>query len=149
MHAITAKSAISVLFSIKIFLKFVFHNSGSGFPLQICKSKDCTNNDMVGTTPHLLSYSMLAHILPFPSPSLTTSSSFFPFQEIYQMPSLPLGQALVINIKKFDNSSERKGSEVDKTKIEALLRDTLHFEVTTTDREDLKMHVSFTSLSDI
>ena len=57
------------------------------------------------------------------------------------MSSIPRGQALIMNIEEFQNPQKnRRGSEIDKTSMETLLRDKLHFEVKVT-KNDLNLQV--------
>ncbi|CAG0884497.1 unnamed protein product [Darwinula stevensoni] len=60
--------------------------------------------------------------------------------DVYKMTSIPRGQALVMNIDTFEHGHNMKGSDVDKTEIETLLRDKLHFEVTV--EENLRFRMS-------
>ncbi|CAG0893014.1 unnamed protein product [Darwinula stevensoni] len=56
----------------------------------------------------------------------------------YNMTSIPRGQALIININKFEGKTKnREGSKIDKTAMETLLKYKLQFEVTVA--KDLKL----------
>ncbi|CAG0884435.1 unnamed protein product [Darwinula stevensoni] len=58
--------------------------------------------------------------------------------EKYRMTSLPRGQAMIINIKEFnDPKQNRKGSEFDRRDMKKLLEKKLHFTVTV--KDDLKL----------
>ncbi|CAG0900627.1 unnamed protein product [Darwinula stevensoni] len=59
---------------------------------------------------------------------------YFDFKEKYKMTSLPRGQAMIINIKEFDDPNlKRKGSEFDRRDMKKLLEKKLHFTVTVKD----------------
>ncbi|CAG0908561.1 unnamed protein product, partial [Darwinula stevensoni] len=55
------------------------------------------------------------------------------------MKSTPRGQALIMNIRNFDKSPERNGSEIDRERIEKLFKK-LNFSVTVTNKEIAEKH---------